>query len=315
MGNRQIDERYVNGAEDANAGPVILTGSSGFIGTHVLKHFMKQSLGFVTVDIRALEEDGVNLRARDIDGTYLDVSGLRDCTLVHLAWCPPVRDSVYPHAQQLQLLSKLLDVYGSSISRIIAIGSAEEYGASGGRLIEQNAVDHGLSPYGWGKRSAQMLVETWCQSNKKPGLWLRPFTVYGEGQRGNMAIPYAVRQARKREMAEFSAGTQVRDFIHVDDVARAISLAATKEWDGFNVANLGTGTGTTLREVLEQVAALFDADELFQFGKLPMRPGEPDVQIADTERAASLLGFKSEVTVEMGIDRIQKALSQNDDSN
>jgi UDP-glucose 4-epimerase len=288
---------------------VILTGASGFIGQHVMRQLKKQRISFMTMDIRTIDDhDAASVCVRAVDGTQLDFSDLKNCTLVHLAWCPPLRDSMRPHAQQLKLLAKLMDAHGDSIDRIIALGSAEEYGSRCGRLEEPEAVNIALSPYGWGKRAAQMLVETWCVVNDKSALWLRPFIVYGEGQQGNMAIPYAVSQALRREVADFSAGTQQRDFIHVDDVARAIGLAVTKPWKGFNIANLGTGVGTRLRDVLEQIAVLFDVAGSFRFGVRSMRPGEPEVQIAAINRAENLLGFTAQITLDQGLRRMYEAI-------
>jgi nucleoside-diphosphate-sugar epimerase len=288
---------------------VILTGASGFIGQHVMRRLKKQRIRFVTMDIRAIEDhDAASVCVRTVDGTLLDFSDLQNCTLIHLAWCPPLRDSMRPHAQQLKLLAKLMDAHGDSIDRIIGLGSAEEYGSRSGRLEEPETINNALSPYGWGKRAAQMLVETWCEVNSKSALWFRPFTVYGEGQHGNMAIPYAVSQALRREAADFSTGTQQRDFIHVDDVARAIELAVTGTWKGFNIANLGTGVGTRLRDVLEQIAVLFDVAGSFRFGVRSMRPGEPEVQIAAINRAESLIGFTARITLDQGLYRMYEAI-------
>jgi UDP-glucose 4-epimerase len=290
---------------------VILTGASGFIGQHVMRQLKKQEICFMTMDFRAIEDhDAASVCVRAQDGALLDFSDLKNCTLVHLAWCPPLRDSIRPHAQQLNLLAKLMDAQGDSIRRIIALGSAEEYGSRCGRLEENETMNIALSPYGWGKRAAQMLVETWCEVNHKPALWLRPFIVYGEGQHGNMAIPYAVSQALRREVADFSAGTQERDFIHVDDVARAIGLAVTEPWRGFNIANLGTGIGTRLRDVLERIAVLFDVADSFRFGVRSMRPGEPAVQIAAINRAESLLGFTAQITLDQGLRRLYEAIQR-----
>ena len=296
--------------------PVVLTGASGFIGKYVKCRLLAQQLPatILTVDIRASETGGaVGLRAIALDGTEYAFSSLRDCTLVHLAWCPPVRDQVAPHALQVKLLAALLDAHADSIGRVIALGSAEEYGAISGCLREQDAVNSKLSPYGWGKRAAQMLLETWCELHKKPGLWLRPFLVYGEGQQGNMAIPYAIRQALAREPAQFSAGTQRRDFIHVDDVARAIGLAIDRPWTGFNIANVGTGKVTELRAVLEQTARMFHAVDLFQYGVRPMRLGEPEEQRASIDQAAKLFGFTAKITLDAGLHCMQKHLHRQHD--
>ena len=83
----------------------------------------------MTLNIRGLEEiEQSKLGVREVDGSESKLSSLRGCTLVHLAWCPPVRDTVHPHSQQVGLLARLLSAYGESIDRVIAMGSAEEYG-------------------------------------------------------------------------------------------------------------------------------------------------------------------------------------------
>jgi UDP-glucose 4-epimerase len=291
---------------------VILTGASGFIGQHVSRAIVASpSFQLATLDVRKVGEiEPSDLCVRDAGGTERKLSTMRNCTLVHLAWCQPVRDTVVPHCKQLDLLASLLSAHGESMNRVIAFGSAEEYGSSSGQLQENDAGRTILSPYGWGKRAAQTLLETWYILTGKPSLWMRPFLVYGEGQKGNMAIPYAVRQALFRERAEFSAGTQRRDFIHVAEVARAVVLALAPTWKGVNIANIGTGIGTPVREVLEKIAVLYDAADLFDYGVRPIRAGEPEEQIADTVHASNLIGFSAQITIDQGLLRMKKVSQQ-----
>ncbi len=148
------------------------------------------------------------------------------------------------------------------------------------------------------------MAQAWSEQTGIGLVWLRPFIVYGPGQRGDMVIPYAVDRARNRQPAEFSDCKQVRDFIYIDDVVRAIQLGVEKRPAGVHEVNLGNGEPVAVRAVLEAIAAYFDAEDLFQLGVRQRRAGEPDTQVADFSRATELFGWKPKVRWDEGIRRM-----------
>ena len=224
--------------------------------------------------------------------------------LVHLAWSLN-RTNAAAQQESLQAFARLLGQ--ENLAGVVGLGSAEEYGEREGRLREDLAPGAKLSAYGQAKHAAGKVLEAWARGAGRKAVWLRPFVVYGPGQGGNMAIPYALRCARERTPGEFSEGLQFRDFVHVDDVAEGIAAAALGLPDlkpAFAICNLGRGEPVRLRDVLERIAVQTNSQDLFRFGARPMRPGEPQEQYADVAAAAELFGWRAKIPWEQGVDAL-----------
>ena len=283
---------------------IVVTGAAGFIGRRVVARLA------VEADVIALDRTpdpggwptGVEYRQLDLDREMPAFKG--NWILVHLAWSLD-RANAAAQRESLQAFARLLGQAG--LAGVVGLGSAEEYGEREGRLRENMAPGAKLSAYGQAKHAAGKALESWARGAGRKAVWLRPFVVYGPGQGGNMAIPYALRCARERIPGEFSEGLQFRDFVHVDDVAdgiaaAALALPALKP--AFVVCNLGWGEPVRLRDVLERIADQTNARNLFRFGARPMRPGEPQEQYAETSSAADLFGWRAKISWKKGIDAL-----------
>ena len=283
---------------------IVVTGAAGFIGRRVVARLA------VEADVIALDRTpdpggwptGVEYRQLDLDREMPAFKG--NWILVHLAWSLD-RANAAAQRESLQAFARLLGQAG--LAGVVGLGSAEEYGELEGRLREDLAPGTKLSAYGQAKHAAGKVLESWARGAGRKAAWLRPFVVYGPGQGGNMAIPYALRCARERIPGEFSEGLQFRDFVHVDDVAdgiaaAALALPALKP--AFVVCNLGWGEPVRLRDVLERIADQTNARNLFRFGARPMRPGEPQEQYAETSSAADLFGWRAKISWKKGIDAL-----------
>lgn len=284
---------------------IVVTGAAGFIGRRVVARLAEQGVRLVAVD-RVPDPggwpSGVEYRRVDLDRemTAFDGNGL----LVHLAWNLD-RGNAAAQQESLRTFARLLGQKG--LAGVVGLGSAEEYGELEGRLREDMAPGLELSAYGQAKHAAGQALEVWSRGAGRKAVWLRPFVVYGPGQGGNMAIPYALRCARERTPGDFSEGLQFRDFVHVDDVAAGIAAAALglpAMAPSFAVCNLGRGEPVRLRDVLERIALQTNAREWFRFGTRPMRPGEPREQYADSSAAADQFGWRARIPWESGIDAL-----------
>jgi nucleoside-diphosphate-sugar epimerase len=295
----------------------VITGSRGFIGRAVCRRFTEHGIKVIGI-IRPGQfpghEDGIRFHQADLSNpaTLLPDDCLNDeFILIHLAWDVRRRRAFVSQAQDVALLAGLLDYWGPrNLRGLVSAGSAEEYATRGGYLREDDPPIGEFSPYGWGKRAAHDLARTWWKESGISVSWIRPFTVYGPGQMGDMLIPYAVRRALSGQSAYFTDGTQQRDFVHVDDVAAAFHAAAILQLEGFHVVNIGTGEPVAIRDVLGRLARHFGAEDRFRFGALRRRPAEPDLQAAETEVAARLLDWRARVPLEEGLLNLIQSMKE-----
>ena len=295
-----------------NARPtIVVTGAAGFIGRRTVAR-LAQKAAIVALD-RVPDPGGwpagVEYRQMDLDREMPAFKGI--WILVHLAWSLD-RANAAAQRESLQAFARLLGQ--ENLAGVVGLGSAEEYGEREGCLREDQAPGAKLSAYGQAKHAAGKALEAWARGAGRKAVWLRPFVVYGPGQGGTMAIPYALRCARERTPGDFSEGFQFRDFVHVDDVADGIAAAVLGLpvlKTAFAVCNLGRGEPVRLRDVLERIAGQTNARELFRFGARPMRPGEPQEQYADVAAAAELLGWHATISWEQGIDALCQEPGEN----
>jgi dTDP-L-rhamnose 4-epimerase len=116
-----------------------------------------------------------------------------------------------------------------------------------------------------------------------------------------------MQQARDRQEARFSDGIQERDFVHVGDVVAAIDLALDATRQDFTAINLGSGSPVQVKGVLLEIARIFEAERLFQFGAIPRRMDEPMVRYADTTAAWEILGWRPSVILTEWLRRVAAA--------
>lgn len=297
---------------------VVVTGAQGFLGRHLVPRLAAEGHQVVAVDrvpAPIVIQGVVNHIADLADPTALIPSDRKlgqPFILIHLAWNIKQRDAGYHvQAEQIALFAGLLDYWRErGLAYLIAPGSAQEFGARSGVLDEDALPEDPVSPYGWAKRAAYAMACSWSLQNDIGLSWLRPFIIYGEGQRGDLLVPYAVHQASTGQRAEFTDGKQIRDFVHVSDVVEAFVLAVAKRPKGQVALNLGSGDSASAREVLQSVADYFNAEDRFVFGARPRRQTDPEMQVADCSRAEQVLGWTPKMGWREGIQRVCEAVKK-----
>ena len=317
---------------------ILLTGGLGYIGSHICAAMLPRGEELVVVDNLSNTSEDVLPRLRAITGRepafhQLDLrdSGALsavfdrypiDC-VIHLAGLKAVGESVskplaYYDANLGGTLSlcRVMDAHG--VRRLVFSSSAAVYSAGNAMPVsESGRTGDCINPYSWSKYMQEQLLRDLAAADARWSiLLLRYFNPIGAHESGligerpngvpNNLMPYITQVAAgiREKLSVFGDdyptvdGTGVRDYIHVMDLARghvaALDYAAAHT--GTEVFNLGTGRGTS---VLELVQAFQRANGVtIPYEIAPRRPGDVAACYAGTEKAARLLHWRAEKSVE-----------------
>ncbi|MGD0888993.1 MAG: NAD(P)-dependent oxidoreductase, partial [Acidobacteriaceae bacterium] len=146
-----------------------------------------------------------------------------------------------------------------------------------------------LHPYGASKAAADCLLRAGAERLKRHLTVLRPFSFTGLHDGGDRLFPSLLRSALKGEPFSMSAGTQIRDFCAVQDVAEAVCLVLEEGMlPGRDVFNIGSGLSISLRGIVGSVCRQLGLDVDLRLGDMPFHPYEPMNLVADIHMARSL---------------------------
>ncbi len=130
------------------------------------------------------------------------------------------------------------------------------------------------------------------------------FQAYGEGQPGNAFVPSAIAAALAGDNFPMSSGGQKRDWIFAADVAAGLTSMIDTDLDAGMSVDIGTGVAVSLLDVAQKVYQIVGRGGAPLPGKLPNRPGDPDLQQADAERTAKLIGWLSTQDLSAGLRKL-----------
>jgi len=295
---------------------VLATGCSGFLGRHCAEALTRHGFRIHAVsrtrcggDADAINWHKVDLRAR---GTAEElVATLRPTHLLHLAWVTaPER---YPYANEnlewLEASLALVKTFGEQGGkRFVGAGSSAEYEVLAGPCLEDTTPIRPTSLYGQCKAALWTATEAYAKRYGFSAAWGRVFLPYGPGDEPRRLIPSLLAALTAGKPINVTDGSQIRDFIHVTDVADLfVRLVATAEAKG--AYNIGTGRGSAVRDVIERVADHLHARGLVRFGARPIREDEPSSLIADMTKVERILDWHARMSIESGLEQLLMSVS------
>lgn len=261
---------------------VLVTGGAGFIGRPVVVALLARGYSIhVTArsSIRASPlPDIVTTHSCDLmDSTRVGelVRSVRPDVLVHLGWVTePGRyweslENLDWLNASTSLFRHFLDAGGSHC--LVAGTSAEYDWGGGGPLIESQAVLKPQFLYGSCKLALFHAATALFAQKNIPLAWARLFCPFGTGENPLRLIPRTVLGLLRGEQFEFEAGVDVRDFMHVEDIASAIAALVERQVDG--AVNVASGQPLSVRAVIEEIAVHLRVQARVVFGA----PSEPKV--------------------------------------
>lgn len=266
-------------------GRVLLTGATGFIGSHLAEALL--AAGYAVVGLRRHSSNpwrlsAVSGRMEWVDSDAPDWEAqLRACrpdTLVHAAWLgvsADQRDDWPSQLTNLDFTLRLLEVLADGpLRQVVALGSQAEYGTFEGRVAE----DHALRPataYGAVKLATMQVVRTFCESRSLSWQWLRIFAAFGPREDRHWFVSHVITSLLAAEKPlEMTPGEQRYDYSYVRDLARAVCQALGAEPALSGVYNLAANAATSLREIVAAAQALTESPAEVRFGAVPYRAGQ-----------------------------------------
>ena len=285
---------------------LLITGASGFIGTHCL-NLIKQSGGYDEIHAVTRRNEGPDPSRviwhtsdlRSAADAVRVIKAVRPTHLFHGAWMatPGVYLSSPENFDWMQAGIALVRAFAEQGGkRFVGVGSSAEYAASDVPCEEDGTPLQPGSIYGECKVALWCAVRALARYHKMQTAWGRLFLPYGPGDAPARLIPTVISHLRAGKPLSLSHGEQKRDFIYAPDAAKMFVRLLNSEVTG--AFNVGTGEPRSVRSVIEAVASRFSARDCLQFGAIPLREGEPSVLVASMKKFDKLLG--AEVVIPFG---------------
>lgn len=274
---------------------VLVTGAPGWIGSHVTRELVATGHRVLAVARPGEPLDRIaDLLAR-VELIELDLADLRpleallrDMRLdiaMHLAWyAAPGRylnatENLDCLTSSLSLL-RLLDQV--NCHRTLITGTCFEYDTTLMTPLSEGSPIYPRHLYSACKHALHVAAEQFQQTRGRQLVWPRIFYLYGPWEAEERLMPYVIRKLLNREPCPLTDGKQVRDYLHVEDVARALCAVALSEVTG--AVNIASGTPVTVAEVAQTIGRILGAEDWLRLGALPRPSGDPPFVCADTGR-------------------------------
>ena len=290
---------------------VLLTGATGFIGSHVARLLVNSG-----TKVFALIRENSNLwRIQDIlseiqilradlhDSTKLksELGKIKPDICIHLAWYLEPRK----YTDSLENISMLHDSLNFSLRlaeagcrRIVGVGTCFEY-KMGSECLSESSPVKPQTLYAACKLSLLTILEQISRQTGMEVIWPRPFYLYGPYESEKRLVPSVICSLLRNQPTKTTKGEQVRDYLHVSDVASALWAVTRSKLSG--PVNIGSGKPVTVGDIVELVGKIINKPELIKLGALPYGPDENMYICADNRRLLENTDWKPQYSLEQGL--------------
>jgi nucleoside-diphosphate-sugar epimerase len=276
---------------------VLVTGASGFIGARVARQLIVRGHEVTALSLPGdrldrLQGVDAHLAACDLgDATALDraISQARPEGCIHLAWYAV--PGLYLHSEEnlksleasIALLRRMLT---ARCRAIVMAGTCAEYDPEASERLREDGATKPATLYAAAKLAMCLVGAQLARAGEARFAWGRVFYPYGPGEDPRRALPALIRTLLAGGTFDATEGAQVRDYVHVDDVASGFVTLLESEADG--VYNLCSGAPYTMRQIMSAVGAALDAESRIRFGAVPYRGWEPKRICGDNTKLRAL---------------------------
>jgi nucleoside-diphosphate-sugar epimerase len=285
---------------------VLLTGGSGFVGSHVLQRLMSDNIECITLGRSNRHASSQHITSdllSDQDFNQL-LSNIKPSHLIHLAWCTE-HGKYWGSQENLRWMCSTYRLLGAFLQHggiyAFIAGTCAEYDWRYGYCDEELTPCNPGTLYGIAKDATRRMCQSLASANNIPLTWGRIFFPYGPGEKSQRLIP-SLFKAFRGELEPFGVNNRyLRDFVHVDDLVNAILTCIQQKLNG--VINLSSGNPVALEQIIRIIAAVEGKDPDLILDRESPNRAEPQLLVGKNEKLRSL-GWNPEQDLETAIARL-----------
>lgn len=284
---------------------ILVTGASGFIGSHLCRQLCSFGAEVHTIS-RSQHSSNIDYLywhrgdLANIETVRNLIRNVKPAIIFHLA----------SHVTGSRSLEFVLPTFESNlVSSVNLLNAAAEIGCRRfvltGSLEEPESSDSeaiACSPYAAAKWASTAYAHMFHKLYQVPVVITRLFMVYGPGQKDlKKLIPYVILSLLQGQAPKLSSGQRQIDWIYVNDVVEGLLAVAQKSNVEGHTFDLGSATLTSIHDVIQQLISLINPQIEPLFGAIPDRPMER-VRVADTSYTYSKIGWQPTTSLERGLE-------------
>ncbi|MFA6217315.1 MAG: NAD(P)-dependent oxidoreductase [Candidatus Omnitrophota bacterium] len=288
---------------------ILVTGSQGFIGRHLLPLLIEK--GYEVHAVSLLNDQSPKneivwhqadlLNTSDIEALMQKV---KPTHLLHLAWYTEHKkywtaQENYDWVQASLFLARTFQKYGGI--RVVAAGTCAEYDWTKECCDETATPLAPATVYGRCKNEFRRKLEEFSLETHLSWAWGRIFFVYGPGEHPARLVPSVICSLLQGKEVACSSGSQKRDFLYVEDVAGAFVSILESTIEG--AVNIGSGEAVSIKDIIGLIAGKVGRPALVKFGLLKVSPDEPSVLIASVKRLKDQVNWSPKFSMNEALDK------------
>lgn len=311
---------------------VLVTGAGGFIGSHLTERLIDEGaqvraftrytsrgdLGLLTLlppaKLKTMQVISGDLR--DVEAVRGAVKGVD--TVFHLGALIAIPYS-YVHPREvievnvLGTTNVLMAGRDFGVRRIVHTSTSEVYGTAQYVPIDEKHPLQGQSPYSASKIGADKIVESFVRSFELPVATLRPFNTYGPRQSARAVIPTIIAQALAKDEIRLGSLTPQRDLTFVTDTVDGFVRMATHDAAIGQEVNIGADATIAIGELAQKILHIVGRELPIVSEEQRLRPAGSEVLRlwADNRKAAALIGWRPQVSLDEGLGHTVEWMRQN----
>jgi len=293
----------------------VITGGAGFIGSHIAKHLVEKNHDVTVIDnlsrgrlenLSKIKEEIVFKKMDILDFDSLKEVIFNSDGIFHQAALTSVPESFTQkekyHNVNVKGTENIFKLAKEFRKKVVYASSSSIYGNTTTIPIHENSEKNPINPYGVTKLDDEKLAKKFHDLGLSV-IGLRYFNVYGIGQTNDYAgvITKFIDQINlNKSPIIFGDGTHTRDFISVEDIAKANLLSMESNTD-FSFLNIGTGISTSIKELAEIMIELSGKKMEISYDDLPL--GDVKDSLADVSLAKRLINWNYETSLKPGLKK------------